>query len=96
MNIENKKYLVYGGVAFLVGSLGYFVYTTLKNKNSNVARTEKLQSTDEQEKYTSEKNPFRDMLDNPIIPPKIDWKFNPIDSGYNLDFKPFTTKSVLL
>ena len=34
MKAENKKYLVYGGVAFLVGSLGYFIYTTLRNKNS--------------------------------------------------------------
>ena len=104
MKAENKKYLVYGGVAFLVGSLGYFVYTTLKNKNSNVVESETVTPEGE---TTSENNPFRDMLDNPVIPPKIDYKFNLNDFGYNPNrnpfifgsnpnFKPLTTKSILL
>jgi len=90
MTTENKKYLVYGGVAFLVGSLGYFVYTTLKNKNSNVVESETV--TPERE-TTSNTNPFRDMLDNPSIPTKIDF---PIFSGYNPNNNPLTKKSVLL
>jgi len=36
MTPENKKYLIYGGVAFLVGSLGYFVYSTISNKKPSV------------------------------------------------------------
>ena len=36
MTTENKKYLIYGGVALLVGSLGYFVYNTISNKKPSV------------------------------------------------------------
>jgi hypothetical protein len=32
MTTENKKYLVYGGVALLVGSLGYFIYNAVTSK----------------------------------------------------------------
>jgi hypothetical protein len=98
MKTENKKYLIYGGVAFLVGSLGYFIYTTLRNKNSNVAESQTDTVTPETE-TTSGTNTFRDMLDNPTIPSGIDWKFTPIEFKpieYNPIFKPFTTKSVLL
>ena len=73
MTTENKKYLVYGGVAFLVGSLGYFVYTTLKNKNSSVAENETVIFSEKEP--ASDTNPFRDMLNNPAIPSKIDYKF---------------------
>jgi len=81
MTTENKKYLIYGGVAFLVGSLGYFVYTTLKNKNSKVAENENITFTEKEP--TSDTNPFKDMLDNPSIPSGIDYKFIPT---------PFTPK----
>jgi len=74
MKTKNKKYLIYGGVAFLVGSLGYFIYTTLRNKNSNVAENQTDTVTPETE-TTSGTNTFRDMLDNPTIPSGIDWKF---------------------
>jgi hypothetical protein len=73
MKSENKKYLVYGGITFLVGSLGYFVYTTLKNKNANIAKNETV--TFSEKEPASDTNPFRDMLDNPVIPSGIDWKF---------------------
>jgi hypothetical protein len=94
MKIENKKYLVYGGFAVIVGALGYIAYASIFNKNSNVEETETV--TPERE-TTSENNPFRDMLDNPIIPPKIDYKFNFGDFGYNpnRDYN-FTKKSILL
>lgn len=72
MKIENKKYLIYGGVALLVGSLGYFIYTTIRDKNSNVVESETVKFTEKEP--TSDKNPFRDMLDNPSIPDVIDWK----------------------
>ncbi len=74
MKTENKKYLIYGGVAFLVGSLGYFIYTTLRNKNSNVAENQTDTVTPETE-TTSGTNIFRDMLDNPTIPSGIDYTF---------------------
>ena len=32
MTTENKKYLVYGGVALLVGSLGFFIYNAVTSK----------------------------------------------------------------
>jgi|LakMenE18May11ns_1017448.scaffolds.fasta_scaffold9959083_11 hypothetical protein len=73
MTTENKKYLVYGGVAFLVGSLGYFIYTTLKNKNSSVAENETVIFSEKES--ASDTNPFRDMLNNPSIPSKIDYEF---------------------
>ena len=83
MTTENKKYLIYGGVAFLVGSLGYFVYTTLKNKNSVAQTSEQLNSNDEEVKNNSGSNFFRDLLDDSDIPTEIDYKFNPT---------PFTPK----
>lgn len=91
MEAQNKKYLVYGGVAFLVGSLGYFIYTTLKNKKSTVAENETV--TFSEKETTSDTNPFKDMLDNPAIPDSINF---PIFSGYNPIRNPFTKKSVLL
>ena len=97
MKAENKKYLVYGGVAFLVGSLGYFIYTTLRNKNSIVSEKETVVFSEKEP--ASDTNSFRDMLDNPAIPSGIDWKFTPIEFKpieYNPIFKPLTTKSVLL
>lgn len=74
MKAENKKYLVYGGIAFLVGSLGYFVYTTLKNKNANIAENETVIFSEKEP--APDTNPFKDMLDNPVIPSQIDWSWS--------------------
>lgn len=32
MTAQNKKYLIYGGVAILVGSLGYYAYNSFTTK----------------------------------------------------------------
>lgn len=47
MNTETKKYLTYGGIALLVGSLGYFVYSTIKKPSLSVDNTEVLIGEDE-------------------------------------------------
>ena len=88
MTRENKKYLIYGGVAFLVGSLGYFIYSTLKNKKPSVAENETVKFSEEE--TTSKTNPFTDMLNNPAIP-EIKWEWKD-----ELFSKPLTSKSILL
>jgi len=90
MEAENKKYLIYGGVAFLVGSLGYFIYSTLKNKNPNVAQNVTRVTPEEEEEITPKTNPFTDMLNNPAIP-EIKWEWKD-----ELFSKPLTSKSILL
>jgi hypothetical protein len=47
MNAETKKYLTYGGVAILVGSLGYFIYSTLRKPSLSVDNTQVLIGEDE-------------------------------------------------
>jgi hypothetical protein len=89
MEAENKKYLIYGGVAFLVGSLGYFIYSTLKNKNPNIAQNV-TRVTPEEEEITPKTNPFTDILNNSEIP-EIEWNW--MDELFS---KPLTSKSVLL
>jgi hypothetical protein len=89
MEAENKKYLIYGGVAFLVGSLGYFIYSTLKNKKPSVAENETVKFSEKE--TTSDTNPFTDMLNNPAIPTGIKWEWKD-----ELFSKPLTSKSILL
>jgi hypothetical protein len=74
MTTENKKYLVYGGVALLVGSLGYFIYNAVTSKPIVV----------------EEKNPYSLPSPTPEPAPKVNpftallgKKFEPIT------FKPF-------
>lgn len=70
MTTENKKYLIYGGVAFLVGSLGYFVlYTTIYNKKPSVVKN----ATDEEVINTTptpapKVNPFTALLGKKFDP----------------------------
>lgn len=69
MTTENKKYLIYGGVAFLVGSLGYFVYTTISNKKPSVVKN----ATDEEVINTTptpapKVNPFTALLGKKFDP----------------------------
>lgn len=74
MKLENKQYLVYGGLAVIVGSIGYIVYSSIFVKKP-IAKKE-VGVFIEEEKITPSapiKNPFKDMLDNPVIPSKIDW-----------------------
>jgi hypothetical protein len=47
MNADTKKYLTYGGIAILVGSLGYFVYSTIKKPSLSVDNTQVLIGEDE-------------------------------------------------
>lgn len=47
MNTETKKYLTYGGVALLVGSLGYFIYSTLTKKPLVLDNTQLVIGEDE-------------------------------------------------
>ena len=69
MTTENKKYLIYGGVALLVGSLGYFVYNTISNKKPSVVDN----STDDEVLNTTptpapKVNPFTALLGKKFDP----------------------------
>lgn len=80
MNAETKKYLTYGGVAILVGSLGYFIYSTIKKPSLSVDNTQVLIGEDEninkpvEDNFAPEKatNPFANL--NPL-PTSIGYKF---------------------
>jgi hypothetical protein len=69
MTPENKKYLIYGGVAFLVGSLGYFVYSTISNKKptivENATDDEVIDTTPTPAKKV---NPFTSLLGKKFAP----------------------------
>jgi hypothetical protein len=75
MKAENKKYLIYGGLAFLIGSLAYFIYTTAKKKTSD---TQSVVSSEEESTPTTEPtktNPFTDLLNNvDKLPSSIEYK----------------------
>lgn len=88
MITENKKYLIYGGVAVLVGSLGYFVYMTISNKKPSVVEN----ATDDKVIDTipiSERklNPFTALLEKKFAP--IDFK--PIDYSIKNQFADTNT-----
>ncbi len=79
MNAETKKYLTYGGVAILVGSLGYFIYSTIKKPSLVVDNTQVIVGEEEiatnpvVDNVTPEKpNPFSSL--NPL-PSSIGYKF---------------------
>ena len=80
MKLENKKYLVYGGLAVIVGSIGYIAYSLIFVKKP---KTDDSVTVETQKETPTQTNPFKDMLDNPILPPSIDYKFNPINFGYD-------------
>lgn len=65
MKAETKKYLIYGGVAVLVGSLGYFVYSTIFVKKPSVVDKATVES-DEEKETPSKPNPFTALLNNPL------------------------------
>jgi hypothetical protein len=73
MKTENKKYLVYGGVALLVGSLAYFIYNAVTNKP-----VVEKKSTDDKVLDTTptpapvKSNPFTALLGKKFAP--IDFK----------------------
>lgn len=84
MNAETKKYLTYGGVALLVGSLGYFIYSTLTKKSLVVDNTQVIIGEDENinqpvvdNPTTSQgKNLFTEILDRAnSAPTSIGYKF---------------------
>lgn len=79
MNAETKKYLTYGGVAILVGSLGYFIYSTLSKKPLVLDNTQVIVGEEESatnpvlDNVTPENtNPFSSL--NPL-PSSIGYKF---------------------
>lgn len=72
MKLENKKYLVYGGLAVIVGSVGYILYSLIFVKKQIAKKDETVESVTETPTQT---NTFKDLLDNPEIPSGIDWKF---------------------
>ena len=79
MNADTKKYLIYGGGALLVGSLGYFIYSTVKKPSLLVDNTQVLIGEDEnlnkpvEENFApAQTNPFTNL--NPL-PASIGYKF---------------------
>ena len=86
MKLENKKYLVYGGLAVIVGSIGYIAYSLIFKKKPIVVKDSEVVTEEVKSQPTSTTNPFKDMLDNPVIKPSIDWKWGngnllPLTSG---------------
>jgi hypothetical protein len=84
MNAETKKYLTYGGVAILVGSLGYFIYSTLSKKPLVVDNTQVIVGEDENTNQVVNDNPnasqsknlFTEILDRAnSAPTSIGYKF---------------------
>lgn len=47
MQLETKKYLVYGGLAVIVGSIGYIVYSSIFVKKPIVNKDETVDSVTE-------------------------------------------------
>lgn len=79
MNAETKKYLTYGGIALLVGSLGYFVYSTIKKPSLSLDNTQVLIGEDENINKPIEDN-FAPAQTNPFtsinpLPDSIGYKF---------------------
>lgn len=74
MKLENKKYLVYGGLAVIVGSIGYIAYSLIFVKKPVVDKNTTVDTKNETTTSTNT-NPFKDMLDNPVIKPSIDWSW---------------------
>jgi hypothetical protein len=68
MKAENKKYLIYGGLAFLVGSLGYFVYSTISKKNSSVVENATDETIDTTPTPETKVNPFTNLLGKKFEP----------------------------
>lgn len=85
MNADTKKYLIYGGVALLVGSLGYFIYSTIKKPSLLVDNTQVLIGEDEnlnkpvEDNFAStdkpKTNPFTALTDSNPLPTSIGYKF---------------------
>lgn len=75
MTSENKKYLIYGGVAFLVGSVGYFVYSTLSKKKPTVVKDATDETIDTTPTPATKVNPFTALLGKKFEP----IKFKPTD-----------------
>ena len=67
MTTENKKYLVYGGVALLVGSLGYFIYNAVTSK-PEVVEEEKPYSLPSPTPVTEKPNPFTALFGKKFEP----------------------------
>ena len=80
MNADTKKYLTYGGIDLLVGSLGYFVYSTIKKPSLSVDNTQVLVGTDEDINKPVEDNFAPEQTTNPFsnlnpLPTSIGYKF---------------------
>jgi hypothetical protein len=80
MNTDTKKYLTYGGIAFLVGSLGYFVFSIIRKPSLSVDNTEVLIGTDENLNKPIEDNFAPAQNTNPFsnlntLPSSIGYKF---------------------
>jgi hypothetical protein len=88
MKAENKKYLIYGGLAFLVGSLGFFVYSTISKKKPSVVKDA---STDEVIDTTPtpapKVNPFTNLLGKKFAP----ISFKPTDYSVKNPFADVNT-----
>jgi hypothetical protein len=75
MTTENKKYLVYGGVALLVGSLGYFIYNAVTSKPIVVKNATDDEVLDTTPTPAPKVNPFTALLGKKFEP----ITFKPID-----------------
>jgi len=68
MTTENKKYLVYGGVALLVGSLGYFIYNAVTSKPIVVKNATDDEVLDTTPTPAPKVNPFTALLGKKFDP----------------------------
>jgi hypothetical protein len=87
MTTQNEKYLMYGGVALLVGSLGYFIYERITNKP-----VEEIKSTDKVLDTTptpapAKPNPFTALLGKKFAP----ISFKPTDYSVKNPFADVNT-----
>jgi hypothetical protein len=88
MKAENKKYLIYGAVAFLVGSVGYFVYTTISKRNSRVVKDASTDETiDTTPTQAPKVNPFTNLLGKKFAP----ISFKPTDYSVKNPFADVNT-----
>jgi len=75
MKSDSKKILVYGGLAILVGSLGYFFYSTIKNSKAGVG-IDAPNTTDE--KKSTSPSIFANM---PKLADSIGWHSSFFNTG---------------
>jgi len=87
MTTENKKYLVYGGVALLVGGLGYFIYNAVTNKPIVEKKSTDDKVLDTTPTPAPKVNPFTALLGKEFAP----ISFKPTDYSVKNPFADVNT-----